>query len=121
MTKSNPSNTNSLRREKSSKAAQKAPETSCNCLGKKTKRKGRAFLTGFATNLGICIVLFGYTLLGSVIFLSIEGEYQLKISDQKYFFHRQLSTILIQIAYTINGDNDSAFASFYIGNIFIWP
>ncbi|XP_048520286.1 potassium channel subfamily K member 18 isoform X2 [Dendroctonus ponderosae] len=73
VTKSNPSTTNSLRREKSSKPPQKAPETSCNCLGKKTKRKGRAFLTGFATNLGICIVLFGYTLLGSVIFLSIEG------------------------------------------------
>ncbi|CAG9770304.1 unnamed protein product [Ceutorhynchus assimilis] len=75
VTKSNPiSNTNSLRRQdKASKPLQKSTEASCNCMGKKTKRKSRAFFTGLATNLGICILLFGYTLIGSVIFLSIEG------------------------------------------------
>ncbi|KAL1502445.1 hypothetical protein ABEB36_007586 [Hypothenemus hampei] len=73
VTKSSVSNTNSLKRDKSSKVAQKSPETSCNCLGKKTKKKSRAVLAGVATNLGICILLFGYTLIGSVIFLSIEG------------------------------------------------
>lgn len=30
-------------------------------------------LTGLATNFGICALLFGYTLVGSVIFLAIEG------------------------------------------------
>ncbi|XP_030759655.1 potassium channel subfamily K member 18 [Sitophilus oryzae] len=73
VTKSNPSNTNSLRIENSSKSQQKSSESSCNCLGKKTKRKGKAFLAGLATNLGICVLLFGYTLIGSVIFLAIEG------------------------------------------------
>lgn len=37
------------------------------------KSKSKQFLAGLATNLGICILLFGYTLIGSVIFLAIEG------------------------------------------------
>ncbi|KAF7274553.1 hypothetical protein GWI33_012796 [Rhynchophorus ferrugineus] len=99
VTKPNPSNTNSLRRDKSSKSQQKSSETSCNCLGKKTKRKSRAFFAGLATNLGICVLLFGYTLIGSVIFLAIEGghNYQHQIlattslattnSNKKYVNH----------------------------------
>lgn len=74
MTKTNANNTNSLKREKNTQSAQKTAESSCNCLGKKTKKKSKAFFTGVATNLGICILLFGYTLIGSVIFLSIEGN-----------------------------------------------
>ncbi|KAF5298796.1 hypothetical protein FQA39_LY11685 [Lamprigera yunnana] len=46
--------------------------TSCKCFGaKKSKRK--AFVTGLVTNLGICVLLFGYTLIGSIVFLTIEG------------------------------------------------
>ncbi|XP_050302416.1 potassium channel subfamily K member 18 isoform X2 [Anthonomus grandis grandis] len=67
------SNTNSLRREKTSKPSPTTTQTSCNCLGKKTKKRSRVFFAGLATNLGICVLLFGYTLIGSVIFLSIEG------------------------------------------------
>lgn len=64
-------NTNSLKRDNKKK---KSPEIDdCRCFGtKKSKRK--AFLTGLATNLGICVLLFGYTLIGSVIFLAIEGR-----------------------------------------------
>lgn len=74
VTKSNANNTNSLKRDKNTQSTQKTAESSCNCLGKKTKKKSKAFFTGVATNLGICILLFGYTLIGSVIFLSIEGN-----------------------------------------------
>lgn len=41
--------------------------------GPKKKSRSKAFLTGLATNFGICALLFGYTLVGSVIFLAIEG------------------------------------------------
>lgn len=60
---------NSLKRDK------KKPHnsSSCKCFGSSKKSKGRAFLSGLATNLGICVLLFGYTLIGSVIFLAIEG------------------------------------------------
>ncbi|XP_066153797.1 potassium channel subfamily K member 18 isoform X3 [Euwallacea fornicatus] len=73
VSKSCASNTNSLKRDKTLKPGQKTPDGSCSCLGKRTKKKGKAFLAGVATNLGICVLLFGYTLIGSVIFLSIEG------------------------------------------------
>lgn len=45
----------------------------CFLAGSKKKSKSKAFLTGLATNFGICALLFGYTLVGSVIFLAIEG------------------------------------------------
>lgn len=62
---------NTLKRD-TTKTKKKERVESCNCFGsKKTKRK--AFITGLVTNLGICILLFGYTLIGSVIFLAIEG------------------------------------------------
>ncbi|XP_055639953.1 TWiK family of potassium channels protein 7 [Toxorhynchites rutilus septentrionalis] len=41
----------------------------CSCQGKKSA----SFWVTFLTNLGICTLLFGYTLLGSFIFLAIEG------------------------------------------------
>lgn len=64
--------TNSLKRDKVKKQPKNKNNGSCNCLGSK-KSKGRQFLAGLATNLGICVLLFGYTLIGSVIFLAIEG------------------------------------------------
>nr|CAH7766271.1 unnamed protein product [Callosobruchus chinensis] len=63
-------NTNSLKRDTAKK---KKEESSCCCFSKKARRRSKAFLAGLATNLGICILLFGYTLIGSVIFLAIEG------------------------------------------------
>ncbi|KAK9876217.1 hypothetical protein WA026_012516 [Henosepilachna vigintioctopunctata] len=47
--------------------------TCCKCLSAKTRSNAKTFFSGLATNLGICILLFGYTLIGSIIFLSIEG------------------------------------------------
>lgn len=41
----------------------------CNCMGP----KATSFWLSVLTNLGICTLLFGYTLLGSFIFLAIEG------------------------------------------------
>ncbi|XP_065086891.1 TWiK family of potassium channels protein 7 [Ochlerotatus camptorhynchus] len=41
----------------------------CSCRGKKSS----TFWAALLTNLGICTLLFGYTLLGSFIFLAIEG------------------------------------------------
>lgn len=41
----------------------------CNCMGP----KATSFWVSLLTNLGICTLLFGYTLLGSFIFLAIEG------------------------------------------------
>ncbi|XP_060534085.1 TWiK family of potassium channels protein 7 [Cylas formicarius] len=76
VTKTNPSNTNSLKREKTTKGSPTTPpssRSSCSCIGKKTKKRGKAFFAGLATNVGICVLLFGYTLIGSVIFLAIEG------------------------------------------------
>ncbi|CAH1382632.1 unnamed protein product [Tenebrio molitor] len=61
--------TNSLKRD----AKTKKSNESCRCFGKSRKSRTKAFFTGLATNLGICILLFGYTLIGSVIFLAIEG------------------------------------------------
>nr|XP_023029480.1 TWiK family of potassium channels protein 7-like [Leptinotarsa decemlineata] len=63
-------NTNSLKKESITK---KDEGKSCCCFGRKSRKRSRAFLAGLATNLGICVLLFGYTLIGSVIFLAIEG------------------------------------------------
>lgn len=83
-------NTNSLKREPG-KRKKGEDVDSCKCfgaiglrlhldlhfraffIGSKKKSKSKAFLTGLATNFGICTLLFGYTLVGSVIFLAIEG------------------------------------------------
>lgn len=83
-------NTNSLKRDNNKKVTKKSTTSSsasssdvddCKCFGaKKSKRK--AFLTGLATNLGICILLFGYTLIGSVIFLAIEGNNNNNVQHQ---------------------------------------
>ncbi|XP_017780253.1 PREDICTED: uncharacterized protein LOC108565342 [Nicrophorus vespilloides] len=59
------------KKESSKEETAATPTTCCKCFQKKSKSK--AFLTGLATNLGICVLLFGYTLIGSVIFLAIEG------------------------------------------------
>lgn len=45
------------------------PKRCCNCMGP----KATSFWVSLLTNLGICTLLFGYTLLGSFIFLAIEG------------------------------------------------
>lgn len=75
-------NTNSLKRDNKKTNNKKPSEIDeCKCFGaKKSKRK--AFLTGLATNLGICVLLFGYTLIGSVIFLAIEGNNNDNIQHQ---------------------------------------
>lgn len=43
--------------------------THCCCMGP----KARSFWISLLMNLGICSLLFGYTLLGSFLFLAIEG------------------------------------------------
>lgn len=68
--KQNNTNSNTLKRDKRKKSED---ITSCKCFGSTKKSKRKAFFTGLATNLGICILLFGYTLIGSVVFLSIES------------------------------------------------
>lgn len=62
-------NTNSLK-SIDNKMKKKKEIKTCDCFGSK---KRKAFFTGLATNIGICILLFGYTLIGSVVFLAIEG------------------------------------------------
>ncbi|XP_044260254.1 TWiK family of potassium channels protein 7 [Tribolium madens] len=68
---------NSLKRDTKKKTTE-----SCRCFGKSRKSRTKAFFTGLATNLGICILLFGYTLIGSVIFLAIEGGSTFQHSTQ---------------------------------------
>lgn len=55
----------------SGSSSSKKPSKSgcCSCRGKKSS----TFWAALLTNLGICTLLFGYTLLGSFIFLAIEG------------------------------------------------
>lgn len=47
----------------------KSKSNCCCCLGP----KARSFWISLLMNLGICSLLFGYTLLGSFLFLAIEG------------------------------------------------
>lgn len=70
--KQNNANTGTLKRD-NNKPKKTDEITSCKCFGGTKKSKRKAFFTGLATNLGICILLFGYTLIGSVVFLTIEG------------------------------------------------
>lgn len=68
VTKNN-GNTNTLKKET------KDPKESagcCKCFRKKKSQKSN-FVQGCATNIGICMLLFMYTLVGSFIFLAIEG------------------------------------------------
>lgn len=74
LTKPNNGNTNSLKRDAGSKKEQPEPSSCCKCFGKKKNPSKKAsFFTGCITNLGICLLLFVYTLIGSFIFLAIEG------------------------------------------------
>lgn len=68
VTKNN-GNTNSLKRETKEP---KENASCCKCFGKKKSQKTN-FVQGCATNIGICMLLFMYTLVGSFIFLAIEG------------------------------------------------
>lgn len=50
-------------------ADEQATAKRCCCMGP----KARSFWISLLMNLGICSLLFGYTLLGSFLFLAIEG------------------------------------------------
>lgn len=80
----NNGNTSSLKRgiepSKSSNASshhqqqQQNGQIRCLCFGGvPDKASHHSFLKGFVINLGICALLVAYTLLGSFIFLAIEG------------------------------------------------
>lgn len=51
------------------KQPDESPSKRCCCMGP----KARSFWISLLMNLGICSLLFGYTLLGSFLFLAIEG------------------------------------------------
>lgn len=51
------------------KKSDETPKKRCCCMGP----KARSFWISLLMNLGICSLLFGYTLLGSFLFLAIEG------------------------------------------------
>ncbi|CAO1403408.1 unnamed protein product [Diamesa tonsa] len=61
----NPTNKQSNRDSSSSNSSK------CCCCS--ISARSSSFWASFLTNLGICTLLFGYTLLGSFIFLAIEG------------------------------------------------
>ncbi|XP_055374877.1 uncharacterized protein LOC129607733 isoform X2 [Condylostylus longicornis] len=85
LSKTNNSCTNTLKRDDSSaplksvsvvsgsqqgvNATRKSRRKCCRCLSSNST----AFWASLLTNLGICTLLFAYTLLGSFIFLAIEG------------------------------------------------
>lgn len=54
---------------KGKKSDDKSKKRCCGCIGP----KARSFWISLLMNLGICTLLFGYTMLGSFIFLVIEG------------------------------------------------
>lgn len=61
---------------KTSSESSKAQHSQVRCLcfgGVPDKASHHSFLKGFIINLGICALLVAYTLLGSFIFLAIEG------------------------------------------------
>lgn len=71
----NNGNTSSLKRS-TSERSKTHPSRQVRCLcfgGVPDKASQHSFLKGFAINLGICALLVAYTLLGSFIFLAIEG------------------------------------------------
>ncbi|XP_044739735.1 TWiK family of potassium channels protein 7 [Chrysoperla carnea] len=80
ITKQNNGNTNSLKRDNNLTNKTKCENKRCSCFGRKKSRR-RAFITGLCTNLGICSLLFGYTLIGSFIFLAIEGGYNTSLQQ----------------------------------------
>lgn len=55
-----------------SKSKNPDDKSCCCCMGP----KARSFWISLLMNLGICSLLFGYTLLGSFVFLAIEGNAQ---------------------------------------------
>lgn len=48
----------------------KTSKRCCGCIGP----KAQSFWISLLVNLGICSLLFGYTMLGSFVFLAIEGK-----------------------------------------------
>lgn len=71
----NNGNTSSLKRSTSERLkTQQSRQVRCLCFGGvPDKASQHSFLKGFIINLGICALLVAYTLLGSFIFLAIEG------------------------------------------------
>ncbi|XP_053988234.1 TWiK family of potassium channels protein 7-like [Hylaeus volcanicus] len=71
----NNGNTSSLKRSTSDRSkTHPSRQVRCLCFGGvPDKASQHSFLKGFVINLGICALLVGYTLLGSFIFLAIEG------------------------------------------------
>lgn len=72
----NNGNTSSLKRTTSEHPKTVHPSRQVRCLcfgGIPDKASQQSFLKGFAINLGICALMVAYTLLGSFIFLAIEG------------------------------------------------
>lgn len=67
--KQNNGNTSSLKKDSKDS---KESAGCCKCFGSKKNQKSN-FLQGCVTNIGICMLLFMYTLVGSFIFLAIEG------------------------------------------------
>lgn len=71
----NNGNTSSLKRSTSGRSkTHSSRQVRCLCFGGvPDKASQHSFLKGFIINLGICALLVAYTLLGSFIFLAIEG------------------------------------------------
>lgn len=66
-----PPNTLKLSRTtKDKKENDNASKRCCGCMGP----KAQSFWKSLLVNLIICVILFGYTMLGSYIFLAIEGK-----------------------------------------------
>ncbi|XP_046831603.1 uncharacterized protein LOC124429867 isoform X1 [Vespa crabro] len=91
----NNGNTSSLKRTTSDHPKTLHPSRQVRCLcfgGIPDKASQQSFLKGFAINLGICALMVAYTLLGSFIFLAIEGGTD---STDNVGIHRALATIAV--------------------------
>nr|KAF7390513.1 hypothetical protein H0235_017675 [Vespula pensylvanica] len=91
----NNGNTSSLKRTTSEHPKTLHPSRQVRCLcfgGIPDKASQQSFLKGFAINLGICALMVAYTLLGSFIFLAIEGGTD---STDNVGIHRALATIAV--------------------------